>query len=1080
MSNLFGFSWLFRSQDAEDDESSLDLSSSQMELDESATFATPPSVPPPPKDKIKKTIPELLVQILPDVDIHAPNVLMLGEQSSGKTRMIISLLFYYIIDHPLFTADMGELLLKLFKTGNSMVTRRPTTVRFLHAVSNSGLSTSSSSSQPNDTLDISLTFEGQLVHYHSQTESFRQLIEQLSVHPLADALFEAEVVITIRAHNVPNITFTDFPGLTTDDRTFSDSGRSLKGLIKEKMRQTHNTLVIVEPSSREDLNTSHICPLLESCRITSRPEIFDNSVLVLTKCDKLAQSTFAKDTQPLVLRTSPTIQQFPFRYIVAVINKSEQDKYDEWQDIQRFDEFKELFRLTRADEEKWFNNFPALQHDTHVTTKAVFTAMDRIFYQNFAVSIENGLVNIQRVIQEHEVAMKSQSAPPPHIYHHYGQGVAISSYEGIDIRSIYSDFFDRIGSMMTRLIDAFVIAPPPFIPQEKWSPNIHSSGKVNYLLFAAQKEIFETEVKPYAQRLIDSLLEYIALSTDQTLLQPANSSFHRIDRFPALQERIRSSLLKESHLWKNHLYEIAYAYLNGVWQREEPVGQMQSYARLQRLLQQEIPHIVVSNAYYDIIQSWKTIEIDWTNAISLLAEEESFRAMREKMDGRYADLKRQEWILQLCRGATSDDDLKKQLMQGSRQLHEQLTQAGLMKSFWNSLYFETFPQHQQDQALLFHLYQQRLVIENQQLMTSPSLASNVALISTAAVDVVPLQPLLSPLSSPIKSAVKMMETDDVLSPILPTINQKDNTPKKVSDDDIDDGGLTPSFQTTGKRREREEDEVEANKIHHTSNNGGGFIDSPFRDEDETYIEREEAYYTAAQFQPSSVLPTSEQSSKRLKIEDGGHYVKSGVVIRGYEEVKKEKEEGNGEVSSEEMDEDDKGWLDATNHSLGNSRTPSKIASSTIPGNSANKINPITSAPSSALSSQGSGKKVLPVQTLNRSSDLGVSKNLLADSPPPKPPKPTTTSAVPPTTSALTSSNYTPSHSKYGFSKSFTTSAAPASSKAGQYLSMSQPAPGTKSTSYIKSSTSRAPVVDLSQDDADDKDDDEFLQSQFFT
>src|SRR5690348_6663413 len=140
---MFGLFKLFNPATADDDSQTEDNStvsdqnasnSSLMEVDQMALSKSADSVVPSSQDvsssanNMKSTLPELLVKALPDVDIHTPNVLMIGEQSSGKTRMIISLLFYYLIDHPFFQPEMGILLLKLFKTGNSMITRRPTMV----------------------------------------------------------------------------------------------------------------------------------------------------------------------------------------------------------------------------------------------------------------------------------------------------------------------------------------------------------------------------------------------------------------------------------------------------------------------------------------------------------------------------------------------------------------------------------------------------------------------------------------------------------------------------------------------------------------------------------------------------------------------------------------------------------------------------------------------------------------------------------------------------------------------------------------------------------------------------------------
>jgi hypothetical protein len=296
MSKMFGFiGKMFASDENEENESVTDdsqITDHSMEIDHPSPSSVLAS-----SQEMKVTLPELLVKALPDVDLNAPNVLMIGEQSSGKTRLIISLLFYFLIDDPSFTNDMGLLLLKLFKTGNQMVTRRPTTVRFVHRASrnshhkNHSSSSTSSASPPShedastslpagssstssfsssvespSVLDLKLFYDNVIADYHEKPDEFTSLVEHL--HDLAVAspneLFQKEITIQITAKNVPNIVFTDLPGLATEDRYFSDnSSQTLKEMITEKIQQPHNTLVIVEPQLKDDLNTSLVFPMLK-------------------------------------------------------------------------------------------------------------------------------------------------------------------------------------------------------------------------------------------------------------------------------------------------------------------------------------------------------------------------------------------------------------------------------------------------------------------------------------------------------------------------------------------------------------------------------------------------------------------------------------------------------------------------------------------------------------------------------------------------------------------------------------------------------------------------------------------------
>jgi len=70
--------------------------------------------------------------------------------------------------------------------------------------------------------------------------------------------------VTIAAPDLPSMTFTDLPGLITDDRAVSDEeGMSIRKLVKKYMRKVSTTLVVVEPASTEDFETSQVAPLLK-------------------------------------------------------------------------------------------------------------------------------------------------------------------------------------------------------------------------------------------------------------------------------------------------------------------------------------------------------------------------------------------------------------------------------------------------------------------------------------------------------------------------------------------------------------------------------------------------------------------------------------------------------------------------------------------------------------------------------------------------------------------------------------------------------------------------------------------------
>jgi hypothetical protein len=76
--------------------------------------------------------------------------------------------------------------------------------------------------------------------------------------------FEEELRVKIAAPGLPNMCFTDLPGLVTDDREVFDSaeGLTIRELVKRYMRRPQTTLVVVEPAATEDFDTSQVAPLL--------------------------------------------------------------------------------------------------------------------------------------------------------------------------------------------------------------------------------------------------------------------------------------------------------------------------------------------------------------------------------------------------------------------------------------------------------------------------------------------------------------------------------------------------------------------------------------------------------------------------------------------------------------------------------------------------------------------------------------------------------------------------------------------------------------------------------------------------
>jgi hypothetical protein len=162
--------------------------------------------------------------------------------------LIISLVFYHLIDNEHFTDEMGEQLLKIFRTGTRMVTRRPTTINL--------------SKNSECKMTINLGRDTAVYPEPKFFEIIRHIFDQSA--DAAGHAYEEELRVYISAPGLPNRTFTDLPGLITNDRQLTGSAahKSIATLVAEYMKNPSTTVVAVEPASVEDFETSQISPLL--------------------------------------------------------------------------------------------------------------------------------------------------------------------------------------------------------------------------------------------------------------------------------------------------------------------------------------------------------------------------------------------------------------------------------------------------------------------------------------------------------------------------------------------------------------------------------------------------------------------------------------------------------------------------------------------------------------------------------------------------------------------------------------------------------------------------------------------------
>jgi hypothetical protein len=203
-----------------------------------------------------------------------------------------------------------------------------------------------------------------------------------------------------------------------------------------------------------------------------RTNIFNNSVLVLSKCDKIRQGLEHQIADLINFESASNqirhkilkdydLKNYHYRYIVGVINKLEGLNDDEMyngcfvsesnnesydvndnnididildnniiiNNINNYIKFKENFIKIKEHEKNIFLNFKftdtdgvstALNSNTQCTTSSVFYQMDRISFDMIQKSIENGIISIDKQIDEVELQIKSKLAPPLSFYDNDG------------------------------------------------------------------------------------------------------------------------------------------------------------------------------------------------------------------------------------------------------------------------------------------------------------------------------------------------------------------------------------------------------------------------------------------------------------------------------------------------------------------------------------------------------------------------------------------------------------------------------------------------------------------------------------
>ena len=203
---------------------------------------------------------QLLSRTLPDTEITCPQVIVLGQKSAGKTKMILSFAFHYLfqVDSSKFNDDMGQKLLRIFCTGGTMVTRRPTTVEFQKAPNVS------------DPCVIKLSLGNQEATYReTENADFDSIVDKLCKERQESKIYTQELKVKVTAPDVPNIAFTDLPGLITDESNYEvvdtdERGyRTIREMTRGYLGRSDTVPVVVEPAANiGELDTTLISPLL--------------------------------------------------------------------------------------------------------------------------------------------------------------------------------------------------------------------------------------------------------------------------------------------------------------------------------------------------------------------------------------------------------------------------------------------------------------------------------------------------------------------------------------------------------------------------------------------------------------------------------------------------------------------------------------------------------------------------------------------------------------------------------------------------------------------------------------------------
>lgn len=195
----------------------------------------------------------LLSKAFPDVPIAQPHINLLGQQSSGKTMMILRLLFHFLSSCPGLQDVHSQRLTRIFPTGRDTVTRRPVTISLIR-------------SEIAMQFRMSIKYKGQEIALDAENmKEFDSLLDTIYPTNQMKAFFQEPMTLEIVAQGdqMANLTFTDLPGLYSDhtEQKLQDADEScqyVRDIILEYLHNPNVICFVTEQASIDEKNSSII------------------------------------------------------------------------------------------------------------------------------------------------------------------------------------------------------------------------------------------------------------------------------------------------------------------------------------------------------------------------------------------------------------------------------------------------------------------------------------------------------------------------------------------------------------------------------------------------------------------------------------------------------------------------------------------------------------------------------------------------------------------------------------------------------------------------------------------------------